>query len=59
MANLTEAEKKELLRVAREPIHAPPSPQLTLEAWLDFATFTGQLAQTTKPVNFSGEHWKL
>ena len=60
MAKLTEAERVELIRVAKLKPDIPPLlTRKSAAAYVEFATFASRFARGKKPVRFGGVNWKL
>ncbi len=60
MAKLSDIDKAQL----RRPIKSagqkpPPSPQVSVRAFAEFATFASRFNRARKPVRFDGQHWRL
>lgn len=61
MARLSDQEKAQLKEATGRKSPRPPAPPvLPTESFLKFAAFASSVGkQSTKPVRFGGNHWKL
>jgi hypothetical protein len=60
MARLSEQEKQQILQATRQRSSASqPKKLLPSKEYFEFLEFVNKFLLQEKPVNFSGQHWKL